>query len=94
MIYAILEFLVSIITSTIEGLGYFGVFILMTVESAGIPAPSEIIMPFSGFLVMDGIFKFWFLVFWGVLGNIVGSLIFYWVGLKLGKPFIESKNLN
>lgn len=62
---------------------------LMVLESAGIPVPSEIIMPFAGFLVTIGVFNFWTLIFWGTLGNITGSFVLYGFGYVMGRPFIE-----
>lgn len=75
-----LEIIGSTIIQFIETLGYFGVFILMTLESALIPIPSEITMPFSGSLVVLGIFHFWIVVLIGTLGNLIGSLLAYWLG--------------
>jgi len=63
--------------NTIKDFGYAGVFFLMLLESANIPIPSEVIMPFSGFLVSQGVFNFWLLIFFGALGNLTGSLISY-----------------
>lgn len=68
------------ILSFIEKAGYIGIFLLMALESANIPIPSEIIMPFSGFLVSSGVFNFWLVVFAGALGNLIGSLFSYWLG--------------
>ncbi len=62
----------------IESLGYFGVCALMALESANIPVPSEAIMPFAGFLVWRGVFSFWWVVMWGTLGNVIGSLVSYY----------------
>lgn len=78
----------AFILKTIDAAGYTGVFLLMTLESAGVPIPSEITMPFSGFLASRGSFNFWIAVFMGTLGNIIGSLIFYWVGEYGGRPFV------
>ena len=64
----------------IAALGYVGVFILMTLESALIPIPSEVTMPFSGSLVASGVFNFWILVLVGTVGNLTGSLLAYWLG--------------
>ncbi|MGF7118092.1 membrane protein DedA with SNARE-associated domain [Methanobacterium oryzae] len=61
----------------------------MTIESACIPLPSEVIMPFAGFAVWDGKMTFLGIVIAGVLGNLVGSWIAYFVGLKGGRPFLE-----
>lgn len=80
--------LINFITSTISGSGYVGIFLLMIAESALIPIPSEIIMPFSGFLVSTGEFNAVYVVIAGSLGNLVGSLIAYFVGSRLGREFI------
>jgi membrane protein DedA with SNARE-associated domain len=75
-----IELIGSWIIHFISTLGYFGVFILMTLESACIPIPSEVTMPFAGSLVVTGTFNFWLVVFVGTLGNLVGSLLAYWIG--------------
>jgi len=63
MISFVLEIVSKYILSIIESAGYFGVFILMALESANIPIPSEIIMPFAGFLASGGTLNFWLIVF-------------------------------
>jgi membrane protein DedA with SNARE-associated domain len=80
----IANFIMQVIASS----GYFGVFFLMILESAVMPVPSEIIMPFAGFLVSTGQFNIWYIVLAGSLGNVVGALIAYFVGLYLGRGFI------
>jgi membrane protein DedA with SNARE-associated domain len=75
-----IELIGSWIIHFISTLGYFGVFILMTLESALVPIPSEVTMPFSGSLIASGQFDFWILVIVGTLGNLVGSLLAYWLG--------------
>ncbi len=89
MISTILDVLVNFVINTIHTLSYPGVFLLMFAESCGIPIPSEAIMPFSGFLVSDGVFNFWAVVILGTLGNLGGSLLAYWIGAKGGRPLIE-----
>lgn len=89
MITGIIDILAQFVISTIDLIGYTGVFLLMAVESCGIPMPSEVIMPFSGFLVADGKMLFWIVVAAGTLGNLVGSLLAYWIGYKGGRPLIE-----
>ncbi|MBI2623917.1 DedA family protein [Candidatus Parcubacteria bacterium] len=69
--------------------GYGGVLVLMTLESAGAPIPSEIIMPFAGFLVAQGKLNFWLVVTMGTLGNLLGSLLLYYIGNVGGRPFLE-----
>ena len=73
----------------IENLGYWGVFIGMTLESACIPLPSEVIMPLSGYVVYEGKMTLLGITIIGSLGNLFGSLIAYFVGLKGGRPFLE-----
>jgi len=85
----ILTWLGSLIISIISSTGYFGITILMALESACLPVPSEIIMPFSGYLVVLGRFSFWLVVIWGTIGNLLGSVAAYFVGIKGGRPFIE-----
>lgn len=76
-----LEILANWVIDLISVLGYWGVFFLMTLESALIPIPSEVTMPFSGFLVFSGKFNFWAVVATGTLGNLAGSLLAYYLGL-------------
>ncbi|HEX8722263.1 MAG TPA: hypothetical protein VF736_16735, partial [Pyrinomonadaceae bacterium] len=59
MVARIIEILSAFIVATISTLGYAGVVLLMAIESACIPLPSEIIMPFSGYLVYKGQFNLW-----------------------------------
>ncbi len=89
MFTALIEFLGGIVIFLISSLGYFGVFLCMVIESACIPLPSEIIMPFSGYLVSTGKFSIIFVTLAGALGNMVGSVIAYAVGYYGGRPFIE-----
>jgi membrane protein DedA with SNARE-associated domain len=87
MIQSILVWLASLIISVISNTGYLGVTFLMTLESAGILIPSEVIMPFSGYLAGTGGFSLWLVVFWGTVGNVFGSLVLYAVGYYGGRPF-------
>lgn len=89
MIAKIIEFLSGIIVATISALGYSGVILLMAIESACIPLPSEIIMPFSGYLVSAGRLNLWAVGFAGAVGCVLGSLVAYWVGMYGGRPLIE-----
>lgn len=73
------EFLSNLVIEIIKYLGYPGVFLLMTLESVNIPIPSEVIMPFSGFLALQGSFNFWAVAFVGTLGNVAGSLLSYFL---------------
>ena len=86
---SLLETLATFVISTIESTGYAGIAVLMALESANIPIPSEIIMPFSGFLVWQGVFQFWWVVWWGAVGNLIGSLVSYYLGYFGGRPFLR-----
>lgn len=95
MIAYILEIIPRYILSIIEKTGYLGVFFLMFLESANIPIPSEIVMPFSGFLASpaaSGVFNFWPAVFVGALGNLIGSLFSYWLGYLTRKGIFHWNN--
>ncbi len=61
----------------------------MALESACIPIPSEVIMPFAGFLVTGGKFNFWLVVLVGALGNLIGSLSMYGLGFWGGEVVIR-----
>jgi membrane protein DedA with SNARE-associated domain len=89
MIGKIIEILSVLIVATISRLGYSGVVLLMAIESACIPLPSEIIMPFSGYLVSRGEFNLWLVGLAGAVGCVLGSLVAYWVGMYGGRPLVE-----
>jgi len=85
----IINAIANFVTSVISHLGYPGIFLLMALESACIPIPSEIIMPFSGFLVSSGEMNFWLVVAVGSVGNLAGSFLAWWVGWRGGRPLVE-----
>src|SRR5213080_4140076 len=89
MVGRIIEILSAFIVATISTLGYAGIVLLMAIESACIPLPSEIIMPFSGYLVYTGRFNIWLVSVAGAFGCVVGSLVAYWIGMYGGRPVIE-----
>ncbi|MCL6444738.1 MAG: DedA family protein [Alicyclobacillus sp.] len=68
--------------------GYIGVFILMTLESACIPIPSEAVMPYAGYLSFTHTLSFWAVVLIGTLANVVGGLIAYGIGKAGGRPLV------
>src|SRR5438876_2207121 len=85
LIAALSAFIIYVISSS----GYLGIILLMAIESACIPLPSEVIMPFSGYLVYTGRFNLWWVAVAGALGCNVGSIAAYWVGYHGGRPLIE-----
>ncbi len=89
MITNILAWLASLIIKVISGSGYLGITALMALESACIPIPSEIIMPFSGYLVTTGRFSLLWVIIFGTIGNLIGSIIAYIIGFYGGRPLVE-----
>ncbi|MDX7950578.1 DedA family protein [Lichenihabitans sp. Uapishka_5] len=89
MLEPIIAALASVITAIIDTTGHVGVAFLMAVESACIPLPSEIIMPFAGYLASTGRFSLWALATAGALGCNLGSAIAYAVGARGGRPAVE-----
>ena len=97
MIANILEQLGLWITHVISTLSYGGIVLLMAIESACIPLPSEIIMPFAGAVTVAAIstsyghapLNLWLVGLAGAIGCNLGSVVAYFVGAKLGRPFLE-----
>ena len=84
----IAEFLIAYITAIIHKIGYFGIFILMVLESMIAPVPSEAVMPFAGFLVYSGKFNLFLTILASSIGSIIGSLLSYYIGFYGGRPFV------
>lgn len=89
MIDQVISALASWIVAVISTTGYFGVLILMAIESACIPLPSEVIMPFAGYLVSIGRFSLIGAATMGALGCNVGSTVAYYVAASGGRAAIE-----
>jgi membrane protein DedA with SNARE-associated domain len=83
-----LAIVAGFITGTIAALGYGGVALLMAIESACIPLPSEIIMPFAGYLASTGQLDLLGVAVAGAIGCNLGSAVAYWVGARGGRAFI------
>ncbi|HZL60328.1 MAG TPA: DedA family protein [Stellaceae bacterium] len=79
----------GLIIATISTLGYGGIVILMAIESACIPLPSELIMPFSGYLAFTGRFDLVWVATAGAIGCNLGSTVAYAIGFYGGRPFVE-----
>ena len=77
------------VIAVISAMGYFGVILLMAIESACIPLPSEVIMPFSGYLVYTGQFNLWMVALMGAIGCNLGSAVAYEVGYYGGRRLVE-----
>jgi len=89
MVEKIILLLAGYITAFIIATKYFGVMLLMAIESACIPLPSEIIMPFAGYQVFTGNLNLILVATAGALGCNVGSWVAYWVGYHGGRPLVE-----
>jgi membrane protein DedA with SNARE-associated domain len=89
MLHKIIAALAIWIIAVISGGGYLGIVVLMAIESACIPLPSEIIMPFSGYLVSTGRFDLYLVATAGAIGCNVGSIAGYELGRHGGRPLIE-----
>ena len=85
----LIALLAGFVIATISALGYAGVLLLMAIESACVPLPSEVIMPFSGYLVSQGELTLWGVALAGALGCVLGSLVAYYVGLWGGRPLAQ-----
>lgn len=88
IITQLIEQLFLFVTDKIGALGYWGVAVGMAIESANIPLPSEIIMPFGGYLVSTGKLNFFWTGMAGTIGGTVGSILSYLLGLWGGRPFL------
>src|SRR5258706_7548054 len=89
MLERILAPITAFVLAVISAWGYIGIVACMTIESACIPLPSEIIMPFSGYLITTGRFNLWGVALAGAVGNVLGSWIGYWLGFAGGRPLAE-----
>lgn len=89
MIDTILKPIAEWVIAVISTMGYPGIVLLMAIESACVPLPSEIIMPFSGYLVYTGRFDLHVASLAGAIGCAVGSAVAYWAGVWGGRPFLE-----
>jgi len=85
----IITLLGHFVENMISSFGYSGVFIAMAIESACIPLPSEIILPFTGYMVFQGHFSFWQATVIATLGNLFGGLVAYYVGVWGGRSFLK-----
>ena len=92
------NFVIPFLNSLYGAVGYLGVMAAMAIESAMIPLPSELILPYAGFLVSDTSqlepitgqpWNFWIVVVVATIGNTLGSLIAYAIGAYGGRPFLE-----
>ncbi len=86
---ALISSLAMWIVAAISAGGYLGILGLMAIESACIPLPSEVVMPFGGYLVSTGRLDLWLVATAGALGCTLGSVLAYEAGRHGGRPFVE-----
>lgn len=84
----ILAYLFQFVTHVIDAGGYGGIAALLSLNSCGIPIPSELILPFSGYLVYMGRFSLVLVALAGMVGCNIGSAVAYWIGAKGGRPLV------
>ena len=89
---------IPLLNALYGAVGYVGVMLAMAIESAMVPLPSELVLPYAGFLVSDplqveplthGRWEFWIVVAVATLGNTLGSIVGYYIGARGGRPFLE-----
>ncbi len=85
----ILAWLVQFVTHVISVGGYAGIVALMGIESACVPLPSEVIMPFAGYVAYLGHMNLLWAATAGAVGCNLGSAVAYWIGAKGGRPLVE-----
>ncbi len=90
--------IIPMLQSAYDSVGYVGVFVAMVIESTLLPLPSEIILPMAGWMVWDTTrleplthahWNFWIVVVVGVAANTTGSIFGYVLGARLGRPFLD-----
>ncbi|WP_303673561.1 DedA family protein [Vampirovibrio chlorellavorus] len=86
--HTLIELVMAFIHNVIASLGYVGVALLMAIESANVPLPSEFIMPYAGFLVQQGKLNFHLAALAGAVGCVIGSIPSYFIGLFGGRSFL------
>lgn len=97
MLDALEAVVVPFLESLYTAFGYAGLVLAMTIESAAIPLPSEIVLPFAGWMASRGLvepitgagWSYWGAVAAGLAGNTLGALLSYWIGRAGGRPLLE-----
>jgi membrane protein DedA with SNARE-associated domain len=89
LLHQLIDPILQMVKETIASWGYIGIIIMMAIESANIPLPSEAIMPTAGLLVQQGKLNFHLAALAGAFGCLIGSIPSYWLGLIGGRPFLK-----
>lgn len=89
MLSDVLQGLQQWISVVIETIGYPGIIVIMVAENVFPPIPSELVMPFAGFLVAQGRFNLALTILAGTLGSVLGALLLYAIGMWAGEPLVR-----
>ena len=81
--------LMNIAINLTNNLGYWGIFLGMTLNMTGVELPSEVIMPLAGFAVFQGKMTLWGITLVAATAEVLGALIIYFIALKGGRPFLD-----
>src|SRR5437764_11964069 len=85
---AITDLVFKSIVNLLNQTGYLGIFLLMVMESATLPVPSEVVLPLGGYLVSQGRLEFWSTVAVATVGSLVGTMVDFSIGYYLGRPAV------
>jgi membrane protein DedA with SNARE-associated domain len=85
---AVTDLIFNTIVNLLNHTGYLGVFLLMVMESATLPVPSEVVLPLAGYLVYNGQLEFWSTVAVATIGSLVGTMVDFGIGYYLGRPAV------
>jgi len=84
----ITDLVFNTIVNLLNQTGYLGIFVLMVMESATLPIPSEVVLPLGGYLVSQGRLEFWSTVAVATVGSLIGTMVDYGIGYYLGRPAV------
>jgi membrane protein DedA with SNARE-associated domain len=87
-IHGVSTWITALVTAWVNSYGYAAVFVLMLMESATLPVPSEVVLPLAGLLASKGILNFYLALGAATLGSMIGSVIDYAIGYYLGKEVV------
>jgi membrane protein DedA with SNARE-associated domain len=86
-----MEFISQILQALVEfsnSIGYWGILLLMTIESSFVPFPSELVIPPAAYLAAQGQMNIWLVIVFGILGSLIGATINYYLAYFLGRPLV------
>ncbi|MCK7521934.1 MAG: hypothetical protein MZV64_31760 [Ignavibacteriales bacterium] len=83
-----MEEIILWLVKIIGDMGYFGIFLLMAMESSLFPIPSELVVPPAGYLASQGQMNIWLVILFSTLGSLTGALFNYAMAYYLGRPWI------